>query len=128
MPKILRQASDGLAFARLKLHAINSIKDVTAFMTAAESCDAVQSHGRLGASFMGQSDFDAVCKASNRDVEVGMTARQMFQGLGGSGNDGLLQFRERLIVQPGGFPEKTRYGTGRGCEAHIGVNRESDRF
>jgi len=77
---------------------------------------------------IGQSDFHAIGKARESDLQLRLIYRQMFESFRASGDDGGLQSSDGVVLESRGISEIADHASGCGRQARVGLDVQEEAF
>ena len=75
---------------------------------------------------MGQSDFHAIGKAREGDLQLRMICREMFESFRAGRDDGRLQSSDGIVLESRGIAEIADHASGRGRQARVGLDEQEE--
>ena len=124
--EVFGQASHKFFAVRFVLDAIDARKRRTGGALPFLSCNRLcrlRPGRRSGLAFTRQGNFEAVGKSRKSDFQMRVISDQLLEGFFASFDDGGLQSRDRVCLQPRFLGQKTRYASRRRSQAGVGIDR-----
>jgi len=129
LAKVFCQASDGFSVVRFVLDAVesgkNSFEGARASNLRGKPSDGVKANRRRVLAWTGQSNFHAVGKAREGDLQLRMRHGQMLKSLRAGSDHRGLQASGSIVLEPGDIGEIADHTSGSGRQARVRIEEQA---